>query len=59
MELRGIEPLTSAVRLHAYPQKTPEAFIAAGIGYSLWKTQGEPEQDWPAGMRPDDPARSE
>ena len=24
------------------------ALIAAGIGYSLWKTRGEPEPDWPA-----------
>ena len=33
------------------------ALIAAGIGYSLWKTRGEPEPEWPAGMGPDDPAR--
>jgi tellurite resistance protein TerC len=26
------------------------ALIAAGIGYSLWKTRGEPEPDWPAEM---------
>jgi tellurite resistance protein TerC len=25
------------------------ALIAAGIAYSLWKTRGEPEPDWPAG----------
>ncbi|MBX7496296.1 TerC family protein [Qipengyuania sp. 6B39] len=24
------------------------ALIAAGIGYSLWKTRGKPEPDWPA-----------
>ena len=24
------------------------ALIAAGIGYSLWKTRGQPEPDWPA-----------
>jgi tellurite resistance protein TerC len=23
--------------------------IAAGIGYSLWKTKGAEEPDWPAG----------
>jgi tellurite resistance protein TerC len=23
------------------------ALIAAGIAYSLWKTRGEPEPDWP------------
>lgn len=34
------------------------ALIAAGILYSLWKTHGEPEADWPAGMERDDPARS-
>lgn len=33
--------------------------IAAGIGYSLWKTRGEEEQDWPAGMEADDPARED
>jgi tellurite resistance protein TerC len=33
------------------------ALIAAGIGYSLWKTRGAPEPDWPAGMSSDDPAR--
>lgn len=32
--------------------------IAAGIGYSLWKTGSEPEPDWPVGMGADDPARS-
>jgi tellurite resistance protein TerC len=31
--------------------------IAAGIGYSLWRTRGAPEPDWPAGTGPDDPAR--
>ena len=25
------------------------ALIGAGIGYSLWKTRGEPEPEWPAG----------
>src|SRR3546814_19601312 len=30
------------------------ALIAAGIGYSLWKTRGESEPDWPAApARPD------
>ncbi|MEP7316655.1 MAG: TerC family protein, partial [Sphingomicrobium sp.] len=24
------------------------ALIAAGIGYSLWKTKGQDESDWPA-----------
>jgi tellurite resistance protein TerC len=33
--------------------------IGLGVGYSLWKTRGEPEPEWPAGMGPDDPARSE
>ena len=33
--------------------------IAAGIGYSLWKTRGEPEPEWPAGMGSDDPTRNE
>jgi tellurite resistance protein TerC len=28
------------------------ALIAAGIVYSLWKTRGEPEPDWPAEARP-------
>ena len=35
------------------------ALIAAGIGYSLWKTRGAPEPDWPAGMDVEDPARSD
>ena len=35
------------------------AMIAAGIFYSLWKTRGEPEPEWPAAMGPDDPAREE
>ena len=35
------------------------ALIAAGILYSLWKTRGEPEPGWPAGMGPDDPARTD
>ena len=30
--------------------------IAVGVGYSLWKTRGAPEPDWPAGRRPDKPA---
>jgi len=30
------------------------ALIAAGIGYSLWKTRGTPEPDWPAANDPDD-----
>lgn len=33
------------------------ALIAAGIFYSLWKTRGKPEHDWPAGREADDPAR--
>ncbi len=33
--------------------------IAAGIGYSLWKTKDEPEKDWPAGMSSEDVARSD
>jgi len=33
--------------------------IAAGIFYSLWKTRGEPEPEWPTGMGPNDPARSD
>lgn len=33
--------------------------IAAGVLYSLWKTHGEPEPEWPAGMGPDDPARED
>jgi tellurite resistance protein TerC len=33
------------------------ALIAAGIAYSLWKTRGAAEPDWPAGTVPDDPAR--
>jgi tellurite resistance protein TerC len=28
------------------------ALIAAGIVYSLWKTRGEPEPDWPAQAKP-------
>jgi tellurite resistance protein TerC len=28
------------------------ALIAAGIVYSLWKTHGEPEPDWPAEAKP-------
>ncbi len=35
------------------------ALIAGGVGYSLWKTHREPEPEWPAGMGPDDPARSD
>lgn len=35
------------------------ALILAGIGYSLWKTRGQPEPDWPTGMAPDDPARTD
>ena len=35
------------------------ALIAGGVGYSLWKTNREPEPEWPAGMGPDDPARSD
>src|SRR3546814_12999279 len=31
------------------------ALIAAGIGYSLWKTRGESEPDWPA--EPERPER--
>ena len=31
--------------------------IAIGIAYSLWKTRGEPEPDWPAGTGKGDPAR--
>lgn len=27
------------------------ALIAAGIAYSLWKTRGEPEQNWPSELR--------
>ena len=27
--------------------------IAAGIVYSLWKTKGEPEPDWPADEGPE------
>lgn len=30
--------------------------IAAGVGYSLWKTRGVPEPDWPAEGKRDDPA---
>ncbi|MFN3727736.1 MAG: TerC family protein [Allosphingosinicella sp.] len=33
--------------------------IAAGVGVSLWKTRRMPQSDWPAGMGPGDPARSE
>jgi tellurite resistance protein TerC len=33
--------------------------IAAGIAYSLWKTRGEAEPEWPADMGPDDPARTD
>jgi tellurite resistance protein TerC len=29
------------------------ALIAAGIGYSLWKTRGQPEPDWPADEGPE------
>lgn len=32
------------------------ALIAVGVGYSLWKTRGAPEPDWPAGIGPDNPA---
>lgn len=30
------------------------AVIAAGIAYSLWKTRGEPQHDWPAEITSDD-----
>ena len=33
--------------------------IGAGVAYSLWKTKGEAEPEWPAGMGPDDPARED
>jgi tellurite resistance protein TerC len=33
------------------------ALIAGGILYSLWKTRGAPEPNWPAGMKEGDPAR--
>jgi tellurite resistance protein TerC len=29
------------------------ALIAAGIGYSLWKTRGQEEPDWPADEGPE------
>lgn len=32
------------------------ALIAAGIAYSLWKTRGAPEPDWPAANGADDPS---
>ena len=35
------------------------ALIAAGVLYSLWKTRGEPEPEWPAGMEVEDPARKD
>ncbi len=35
------------------------ALIGAGIAYSLWKTRGEEEPGWPAGMDQDDPARTD
>lgn len=33
--------------------------IVIGVVYSLWKTRGQPEKDWPADMEPGDPARSD
>jgi tellurite resistance protein TerC len=33
------------------------ALIAAGVLYSLWRTRGQPEPNWPADMGPDDPSR--
>lgn len=33
--------------------------IAVGVLYSLWKTRGEAEKDWPADMEEGDPARSD
>ncbi len=35
------------------------ALITAGILYSMWKTRGEPEPDWPASEGSPDPKRSE
>jgi len=35
------------------------ALIAVGIGYSLYKTRGEPEPEWPAASEPDDPTRDD
>jgi tellurite resistance protein TerC len=34
------------------------ALITTGIVYSLWKTRGAPEPDWPAGTDPDETARA-
>jgi tellurite resistance protein TerC len=31
--------------------------IAAGIAYSLWKTRGHEEPDWPAGGAAEEPSR--
>ena len=35
------------------------ALISVGIGYSLYKTRGEPEPEWPAASEPDDPTRDD
>ena len=35
------------------------ALIAVGIGYSLYKTRGEPEPEWPAASEPDGPTRDD